>query len=227
MQYHSLSKTEENYLKAIFKLCEESDTPASTNAIAQLMNTKAASVTDMVQRLSNKAGTPLVKYQKHKGVRLTEAGTRIATNLIRKHRLWETFLVEKLHFSWDEVHEIAEELEHIKAEKLIDRLDAFLGRPKFDPHGDPIPDAEGNFTFRKQILLSELPTEEKAIIVGVVDDAPTFLQYLNKLNLVLGVSIQTLEQFPYDGSIKVLLNEQQGQILTKKVCQNIYVKILM
>ncbi len=221
----SISRTEENYLKAIFNLCEDSDNPAATNAIAQAMNTKAASVTDMIKRLSKKE-IPLIHYQKHKGVRLTDSGKKLATNLIRKHRLWETFLVEKLNFSWDEVHEIAEELEHIKAEKLIDRLDDFLGRPKFDPHGDPIPDADGNFTFRKQILLTDLAVDKTAIVVGVLDDSPSFLQYLDKLNLILGTKVKVLERVEYDGSNRILLNEKQEQILTNKVCQNLYVKTL-
>jgi len=189
------------------------------------MKTKAASVTAMIIRLSGKE-IPLVNHQKHKGVRLTEAGKKLATNLIRKHRLWETFLVEKLNFSWDEVHDIAEELEHIKAEKLIDRLDEFLGRPKFDPHGDPIPDAEGNFTFRKQILLTDLAENQTAVVVGVLDDSPSFLQYLNKLNLILGAKVQVLERVEYDGSNRILLNDEQEQILTNKVCQNVYVKTL-
>jgi len=218
-----ISRTEENYLKAIFKLCEETDAPASTNAIAQIMQTKAASVTDMIQRLSKKE-IKLINYQKHKGVRLTAEGNKLATNLVRKHRLWETFLVEKLHFSWDEVHEIAEELEHIKAPKLVDRLDDFLGNPKFDPHGDPIPDADGKITFRKQILLSELPTDRDAVIVGVLDDSPSFLQYLNKLNLLLGTHVRILERFEYDYSNKIRLNDNLDQILTYKVCQNLYVK---
>jgi len=156
----SISRTEENYLKAIFQLCEGSEQPASTNSIAQSMQTAAASVTDMIKKLSKK---DLIHYQKHKGVRLTEVGNRIATNLIRNHRLWETFLVEKLKFSWEEVHEIAEELEHVQAEKLINRLDDFLGNPKFDPHGDPIPDAQGNFTFRKQIALPDLPEGKEGV----------------------------------------------------------------
>lgn len=220
---NSISRTEENYLKAIFNLCEGTENPASTNAIAQIMQTKAASVTSMIQGLSEKG---LVIYKKHKGVRLAEAGIKIATNLIRKHRLWETFLVEKLQFSWDEVHEIAEELEHIKAPKLFARLDEFLGHPKFDPHGDPIPDADGNFTFRKQILLSTLEIEKEAIVVGVLDDSPSFLQYLDKLNLILGTKIKILESFEYDDSIKILLNDEQEQILTQKVCLNLYVKTL-
>ncbi len=220
-----ISKAEENHLKAIFNLREETGKRASTNAIAKIMQTKAASVTAMIIRLSGKE-IPLVNHQKHKGVRLTEAGKKLATNLIRKHRLWETFLVEKLNFSWDEVHEIAEELEHIKAEKLIDRLDEFLGRPKFDPHGDPIPDADGNFTFRKQILLTDLAENQAAVVVGVLDDSPSFLQYLNKLKLVLGSKVQILERVEYDGSNRILLNDQQEQVLTNKVCQNLYVKTL-
>lgn len=220
---NTISKAEENHLKAIFSLCEETGKRASTNAIAKIMKTKAASVTAMIIRLSEK-NTPLVNHQKHKGVRLTDAGKKLATNLIRKHRLWETFLVEKLNFSWEEVHEIAEELEHIKSAKLIDHLDEFLGRPKFDPHGDPIPDAEGNFTFRKQILLTELAKNQTAVVVGVLDDSPSFLKYLNKLNLVLGSKVQVLERIEYDGSNRILLNDGHEQILTNKVCQNLYVK---
>lgn len=220
-----ISKAEENHLKAIFNLCEEFGKPASTNAIAKIMKTKAASVTAMIKRLSEK-NPALVNHQKHKGASLTEPGKKIATNLIRKHRLWETFLVEKLNFSWDEVHEIAEELEHIKAEKLIDRLDEFLGRPKFDPHGDPIPDADGNFTFRKQILLTELAAHKTAVVVGVLDDSPSFLQYLDKLHLVLGAKVKVLERIEYDGSNRILLNDNHEQILTNKVCLNLYVKTL-
>ena len=219
----STSRTEENYLKAIFTICQETDGLASTNAIAHLMQTKAASVTDMIQRLAKKK-TPLILYQKHKGVRLTQTGAELATNLIRKHRLWETFLVEKLNFSWDEVHDIAEELEHIKANKLIDRLDEFLGFPKFDPHGDPIPDAQGNFTFRKQQLLSELAIGSSAVVVGVLDDSSDFLQYLDKLKLGLGARLTVLERIEYDGSKRVQINKKQEMILTAKVCQNLYVK---
>lgn len=219
----SISRTEENYLKAIFQLCEQSDNPASTNAIAQVMQTAAASVTDMIKKLSKKK---LIHYQKHKGVRLTEEGNQLATNLIRKHRLWETFLVEKLQFSWEEVHEIAEELEHVQAEKLINRLDDYLGNPKFDPHGDPIPDAKGNFTFRKQIALTDLSIGQEGILVGVQDDTTPFLQYLNKMNLSLGTKIKMLERFEYDGSTKILLDENKELTLTHKVCMNLYVKMV-
>ena len=220
---NTTSRTEENYLKAIFQLCERSDEPIATNAIAQAMQTSAASVTDMIKKLSKKE---LVHYQKHKGVRLTDTGNSLATSLVRKHRLWETFLVKKLNFSWEEVHEIAEELEHIPSKKLINRLDDFLGNPKFDPHGDPIPDADGNFTFRKQISLPELAEGAEGILVGVQDDTMPFLQYLNKLNLTLGTKIKVIERFAYDESTKIIINDEREQILTNKVCLNLFVKTI-
>ncbi|MDF1868357.1 MAG: metal-dependent transcriptional regulator [Saprospiraceae bacterium] len=215
-----LSYTEENYLKAIFKICEKSNKSASTNAIAKRMATSAASVTDMLQRL---AGKLLINYEKYKGVTLTVLGGKIATNLVRKHRLWEVFLVEKLEFSWGAVHDIAEELEHIKSEELVERLDLFLGQPKFDPHGDPIPDVDGNFAFRKKNLLSELKKGEKGIVVGVQEHTASFLDYLDQLNLSLGVEIEVIDFFEYDESIKILLNQKET-ILSQKVSQNLFVQ---
>ena len=216
-----ISYTEENYLKAIFKISERDGKPASTNAISGEMSTSAASVTDMVKRLSDKA---LIHYERYRGVTLTEQGEEIATHLIRKHRLWEVFLVDKLHFSWDEVHEIAEQLEHIKSQRLVERLDEYLGFPKFDPHGDPIPDADGNFTVRKQVLLSELKTGEQGVVVGVQDHTTAFLQYLGRMELVLGTPVQLLEFFEYDESMRVLINEKREQVLSKKVCQNLFIQ---
>jgi DtxR family Mn-dependent transcriptional regulator len=216
-----ISQTEENYLKVIFSLSEKSDKPVSTNAISNGINTSAASVTDMLKRLSEKE---LIHYEKYKGVTLTESGDRIARLLVRKHRLWETFLVEKLDFNWDEVHEIAEQLEHIRSKDLVERLDAFLGHPKFDPHGDPIPDAQGNFAFRKQVLLSELLDEESGVVVGVKDHSAVFLQYLDQMQLNLGARVKVIERFDYDESVKILLNGTMEQVLSKKVCQNLYVK---
>ena len=133
------------------------------------------------------------------------------------------FLVEKLRFSWDEVHEIAEQLEHIKSKDLIERLDEHLGFPKFDPHGDPIPDAEGNFTYRKQVLLSTLKQEEQGVLVGVQENSPTFLQYLDRMSLQLGVKIKVLESFDYDDSLRILLNEKKELVLSHKVCQNLFI----
>ena len=216
-----VSQTEENYLKAIFKICESSGKSANTNAISKSLNTSAASVTDMLNRLSEK---DLVLYARYKGAQLTDAGNKIATNLIRKHRLWEVFLFEKLAFSWDEVHEVAEQLEHIKSEKLVELLDQFLGFPKFDPHGDPIPDADGNFTFRKQILLSKLQPEDAGVIVGVQEHSPAFLQYLDRMKLVLGAQISVLEKFDYDDSLRILIENDAELIISSKVSQNIFVQ---
>lgn len=218
----TLSQTEENYLKAIFKLTTENKS-ASTNAISNEMSTSAASVTDMLKRLSEKS---LINYKKYKGVSLTQDGGKVATNLVRCHRLWEVFLLEKLDFAWDEVHEIAEQLEHIKSDELIERLDRFLNYPKFDPHGDPIPDAKGNFTFRKQILLSELKANEKGVIVGVNEHSASFLQYLDRLELTLGATIIVIENFDYDESKKVKLNGKSEHLISNKVCQNLFVQKL-
>ena len=216
-----LSSTEENYLKAIYKLSEKTADAVSTNAIAARMETSAASVTDMIKRLSEKE---LVHYEKYKGVRLTENGKQKATLLIRKHRLWETFLVEKLNFSWDEVHPMAEELEHIQSDELVNRLDAFLGNPKFDPHGDPIPDREGNIASNNHIPLAELAFGGRAVIVGVKDHTPAFLRYVEQLRLVLGTRIAIIEKFEYDQSIRLLVDDTQEVVITQKVSNNLFVK---
>ncbi|MCB9080951.1 MAG: metal-dependent transcriptional regulator [Lewinellaceae bacterium] len=216
-----ISHTEENYLKAIFKISEDSNTTAGTNSIAQQLNTSAASVTDMIKRLSEKG---LIHYERYRGVTLTDEGLRLATHLVRKHRLWEVFLVEKLGFSWDEVHDIAEQLEHIKSLELVERLDEYLAHPKFDPHGDPIPDAQGNFTFRKQIPLAELSAGDHGVIVGVQDHAPAFLQYLDRLTLTLGTELQVLERHDYDQSMQVRLNGTQELTLSQKVCMHLFVQ---
>ena len=175
-----LSFAEENYLKAIYHLAEQSGQSVSTNAIADELNTKAASVTDMIKRLSSKG---VLSYQKYKGVYVSEAGKIAALQVIRKHRLWETFLVAKLKFNWDEVHEVAEQLEHIKSPLLIKRLDELLGHPKFDPHGDPIPDENGEYKEKPKTPLFELQIEQSGIVVTVQDDSPAFLQYLKKIGI--------------------------------------------
>ena len=214
------SYTEENYLKAIFKLFERLEKPVSTNSIATEMTTSAASVSDMLKKLNDKG---LINYIKYKGVTLTESGNQIATTLIRRHRLWEVFLVDKLDFSWDEIHEIAEELEHINSAKLTNRLDSFLGFPKFDPHGDSIPDKDGNFTTRKQVLLSDA-VAKKGVIVGVNEHSTAFLQQLDRLKLVLGTSVEIIEKFEYDGSIQIKINDEIQQTISGKMAQNIYIK---
>src|SRR5690606_3672385 len=186
-----MTRSEENYLKTIFHLGMGETGAVNTNAIAQQMETKPSSVTDMAKKLAEK---DLVHYTKYQGVSLTEAGTRTALSIVRKHRLWEVFLVEKLNFSWDEVHEVAEQLEHIQSEKLIKRLDAFLGYPKEDPHGDPIPDADGEIVSVQKTLLSELEIGQEGVCVGVKDTSPSFLQYLDKQKVSLGTKIKILSK---------------------------------
>lgn len=215
-----VSQAEENYLKAVFAISEKEGKSASTNAIATAMQTTAASVTDMLKRLAEKS---LIAYEKYRGVLLTDDGRRIATTLIRKHRLWEVFLLEKLGFAWDEVHDLAEQLEHVQGDALVDRLDAFLGYPKYDPHGDPIPDAEGRWTVRKQVLLATLQAGERGTVTGVQDHSTAFLQYLDQMQLTLGAGIEVLERFPYDQSVRVRTGVGKDLILSDKVCQNLFV----
>jgi DtxR family Mn-dependent transcriptional regulator len=202
-----LSISEENYLKAIYSLQEGEENTVSTNAVADKVDSKASSVTDMLRRLSE---NQLVDYVKYRGVQLTDPGTEIALRIIRKHRLWEVFLVEKLHFGWDEVHEIAEQLEHIQSVQLTDKLEEFLGYPKFDPHGDPIPDKTGRIVRRKMVCtLSELSVGQVARVVGVNDSSVLFLQYLDKLSIRLGDEICVAELFEFDHSIQVTHTNKQ------------------
>ena len=210
----SYTKTEENDLKAIYSLQVKIGKEVSTNELASSLETKASSVTDMVKKLDKKE---LITYEKYKGVSLTNLGKEIAINIIRNHRIWEVFLVEKLGYKWDEVHEIAEQLEHIKSEELVDRLDDFLEYPSFDPHGDPIPDREGNIPVRKEaIALNELKKGETGIVVGVKNTDIDFLQFLEEMNLTLGKSIQVEKVFDFDKS-KVVKTGQQTVTISKEV----------
>jgi DtxR family Mn-dependent transcriptional regulator len=214
------SQTEENYLKAIFKIAEREGKPVLTNAIAAAMNTAAASVTDMLKRLSEKQ---LITYEKYRGVQLTDNGFQLATNLIRKHRLWETFLFRSLGFPWDQVHDLAEQLEHIQGDALTSRLDQFLGYPRFDPHGDPIPDALGNWEPVVQISLAAMGPGGGGKLTNVADDSAVFLQYLSQIGLALEAEIVVLERFPYDNSMKVTINGVET-ILSEKVCQQLFLR---
>jgi DtxR family Mn-dependent transcriptional regulator len=215
------TSAEENYLKAIFKISEKEPGPVLTNALAAAMGTSAASATDMLKRLSEKH---LVAYEKYRGVTLTPEGDRLATTLIRKHRLWEVFLVDKLGFAWDEVHDFAEQLEHIQGDSLTDRLDEFLGHPRFDPHGDPIPDAEGRWVRRPQVRLATLSPGQKGIVTGVDDHSSPFLQYLDELGIALGVAIELLERTAYDQSSKVRI-AGKDYTLSEKVGQNLFLRL--
>jgi DtxR family Mn-dependent transcriptional regulator len=217
----ALSITEENYLKAIFKLSENSTTNISTNEIAGEIKTKAASVTDMLQKLAEKN---LLSYKKYRGVKLTKKGREIAIALVRRHRLWEVFLVEKLNFSWDQVHEVAEELEHINSKLLTTRLDAFLDFPKYDPHGDPIPDKEGNIPYFEEKSLGELKPGEIGFVSSVNEQSPEFLQYLDKLNISIHSKVEVLENNEYDGSKQIKINNNFTFFTSAKVCDNLTVR---
>lgn len=215
-----MTRSEENYIKAIFHLGGNESTPISTNAIAEEMETKPSSVTDMAKKLAEKG---LVDYVRYQGVLLTEKGTTTALGIIRKHRLWELFLVNKLDFSWDEVHEVAEQLEHIKSEKLIDKIDELLEFPKYDPHGDPIPTKNGEFQERVKHLLSELPLKSSGICVGVKDTSPAFLKFLDKNNIALGDYIEILEIEDFDNSLLIKIKERELHI-SNQIASNLFIK---
>jgi DtxR family Mn-dependent transcriptional regulator len=207
-------------LKAIYHLESDSKKGISTNAIAKSLETKASSVTDMVKKLSEKEVVLYIKYQ---GVTLTEFGKKTAANIVRKHRLWEVFLVEKLNFSWDEVHDVAEQLEHIKSPKLINQLDALLGFPTHDPHGDPIPDKDGNVNTVDKILLSTFNKDESGVCVGVNDSSSEFLRFLDKKKITLGKKITVLEKEDFDDSLSIEIDGEKLSI-SKKIANNLYIK---
>ena len=215
-----ISLSEENYLKAIYHLGQKYPAGVSTNALAGKLETKASSVTDMLKKLSVKG---LVNYKKYQGASLSETGKQSAVAVIRKHRLWEVFLVEKLNFSWDEVHEVAEQLEHIQSEKLIQELDRFLNFPRRDPHGDPIPDEQGKFAVLNKMLLADLESGETGICVGVRDSSSEFLQYLDKHKIALGKEIKVLEKEEFDESLKISVQGENMRI-SRAISVNLYIK---
>lgn len=218
-----ISLTEENYIKAIYAINESNQgSGASTNELSEHLNNKAGSVTDMLKRLAEKK---LVHYEKYKNVHLTVRGEKTAISIVRKHRLWEVFLTEKLNFKWDEVHDIAEQLEHIKSDELILRLDAFLGKPKFDPHGDPIPDARGQLNPLKAKPLSQFKSKNNFVFMGVTEHTSSFLQYLSSLGLKIGDTIRIEEVNQFDNSLKVKINKNEPCFFSEKVSSNILVEI--
>lgn len=215
----NLSETEENYLKAIFYICKTENNAASTNAIASRLQTTAASVSDMIKKLADKA---LLDYEKYKGATLSSEGTKIAVKLIRKHRLWEVFLVDKLGFKWDEVHDVAEQLEHIKSPELVKRLDQFLAFPRFDPHGDPIPNENGEFEKLSLQKLNSFKENDEVVLMGVSDTSVDFLQYLNQLGLSLGLKIKLGKIYAFDLSQELIL-ENNKIVVSPLVASNLLV----
>lgn len=215
-----LSRTEENYLKALLHLTVlAEETGVGTNKLAAYLNVKPATVSDMLKKLKEKS---LVDYKKYAKISLTAQGKLSGMEVIRKHRLWETFLYEKLSFSWDEVHEVAEQLEHIKSNKLIDRLDAFLNFPKFDPHGDAIPTKEGEITIPYSRLLSSLAVGQKGKIIAVKDNSSAFLQYADKIGLTIGDVIEVLDIEDFDQMLTIELKNEQ-RLVSSKFAENIFV----
>ncbi len=219
----SLSLTEENYLKAIYHLSGSGTESVNTNSLAESMNTTPASVNDMMKKLSNKN---LIGYKKYKGATLLPDGKNHALHVIRKHRLWEVFLVQKLHFKWDEVHEIAEQLEHIKSPILVERLDEFLGHPTIDPHGDPIPDSNGIIKEVIKAPLSELDPGLTGMLVNVSNDDPALLQYLDKLKISLGSKIMINERMNFDGSVSIKVDDMDDHFISKTTAECLLLTIL-
>jgi len=215
------SHTEENYLKTIYKLAEaEPGQDVSTNRIAAALTTRAASVTDMLRRLAEKE---LLRYEKYRGVQLTPEGRRLALLTVRKHRLWEVFLVQQLGFNWDEVHEVAEELEHVQSPLLMQRLDEFLNFPTFDPHGDPIPAEDGAVRRPTHRLLADLAVGEHGTLAAVKDTSAPFLQYLDKVGLALGVHLKVLDKVNFDNSLELRVNRERTVLISAEVGRNLFV----
>ncbi len=206
------SASEENYLKIIFSLAQQKDKKVSVTKIAESLGNGTAAVIEMIKKLTEK---DLIEYDKKKGVTLTKVGFKTAVAVVRKHRLWEVFLLDKLGYRWDEIHNIAEELEHINDATLADRLDKFLGFPEYDPHGDPIPKSNGDFPNTSKILLSDIKPGESCRIMAVKDTSTIFLQYLQQLGISIGTSIKMVEKIPFDNSLVVLVEGVQKTVSSK------------
>ena len=216
------SVAEENYIKSIYHL-QQINESVSTNALADHLKAKPASITDMLKKLQAKS---LLNYNPYKGFRLSREGNKAALIIIRRHRLWEFFLVDQLHFSWEEVHEVAEELEHVRSKKLVDKLDAFLNFPKFDPHGDPIPDATGKISLQQQLPLSDLPLNKQAVITSVQNQASELLSFLSSRNIIIGTKLEVKRRLPFDNSVEIKFKSRQSLILSEQVANAIRVNPL-
>jgi len=217
-----LTSVEENYLKYMFQLSEVCENSViKTNDLAYKLNHSAATVTDMLKKLSAKK---LVLYKRYYGASLSKTGSIIAIRVLRKHRLWETFLVKKLKFTWDKIHDIAEQLEHIQSDELVDRMDEYLGYPKFDPHGDPIPDKNGNISLPNVICLTDAKLKKQYLLANVNDDSTTFLKYLNKIQLQLNDKIKIIEKEEFDDTIQIVINDKKQLIISRVAALNMFVK---
>lgn len=218
----SLSFAEENYLKAIYVIQQKNGQPeVSVNDIAERVNTRPATVTDMLKKLSDKQ---LIHYKRYRKTYLTDTGLRQALQIVRKHRLWEVFLNKKLNFSWDEVHDIAEQLEHIQSDSLIEKLDAYLGYPQFDPHGDPIPNAKGEITPSSTITLASASVHSRWKIVAVKETGNAFLQLLEKIGIAIGTKVTVMDTLPFDGSVQIKVSDDKTITVSEKIALNLMVQ---
>lgn len=215
-----ISAAEENYLKAVYKLQGELMEMVPTGALAQAFGIQAPSVTDMVKKLAEKQ---LLRYEKSKGVILTDHGREIALAIVRKHRIWETFLVQTLEFGWDEVHALAEQLEHVNSEELVDRLEVFLGYPKFDPHGDPIPDKNGRVQATRTITLKTGQDGKTYSLTGLSEDSASLLQYLNRVGIRLGTRIRIFSREKFDQSLEIGIDGRDPLFISAQVAANLLV----
>jgi DtxR family transcriptional regulator, Mn-dependent transcriptional regulator len=214
------STSEENYIKTIFHL-QQADETVTTNELAAELKARPASITDMMKKLKAKK---LLHYQPYQGFRLSSDGNKVALGIIRRHRLWEYFLSEKLNFTWDEVHEVAEQLEHVSSKKLIDKLDEFLGFPRTDPHGDPIPDANGKIELVQKICLTELPLNEIAIVNSVSDQSVQVLELLEHKGISIGIKLEIKKKFEFDNSMEIKIGRQPAFSISEQLAKNIFVK---
>ncbi|HXS56903.1 MAG TPA: metal-dependent transcriptional regulator [Hanamia sp.] len=214
-----LSECEENYIKSIYTLQEKTG-KVNTNSLAKFLNTSAASITDMLKKLKLKK---VLEYKRYYGFHLNVAGKKEALKIIRRHRLWEFFLVSKLGMEWEKVHDIAEELEHVSSPELINRLDTYLGNPKIDPHGDPIPDESGNIQVLKQIALRDVSVNKSAVVSSVSNQTPEMMEMLNHYNIGIGSHIKILKSFGFDGSLEIKIARKPECIISGVVAQNIFV----
>lgn len=213
------SISEENYIKSIYHLQQQTDT-VSTNSLANELRTKPASVTDMLKKLQTKK---LVEYERYRGFKLNASGNKIALGIVRKHRLWEYFLVNKLGFDWDKVHEIAEELEHVSSIELIQKLDSFLNYPQTDPHGDPIPDSNGKFAVISQISLAIIAAKTTVVVSSVSDQSPAMLEMLNHYNIGIGTTLKVNKHFAFDGSVEIKVSQKATFVISEQLAKNIFV----
>ena len=216
---HNYSTSEENYIKAIYHL--HADGTVTTNELAGELKTRAASVTGMMKKLRTKK---LVHYESYKGFRLTVEGRKVALMIIRRHRLWEFFLAEKLKFNWDEVHAVAEEMEHVSSKKLIDKLDEFLGFPRVDPHGDPIPDANGKIEISKNVCLTDLPVNQQATVSYVSDQSTEMLELLSHKKISIGTPLEVKKKFSFDQSMEIRIRQTPVTTISGDLAKNIFVK---